>query len=226
MEYEGTKRISKGGDSEEKDFPDLLEAASSFARGLLEAIYQVAGTTHCKGVQTSGLVKWAKENGFWIEDINTIGTYTDRGSENEVYISKDGTQVYKLNDYRYSDDNLDAFFDRIEAHNHYFAECSYRLIGFAANSNGIECAVLSQPFIAAEREATNEEISEELARMGFESKLNGEYFTNGVHDVFDALPNNVLYGYDGRLYFIDTILYQSEETNPSRYKRQSPRFSN
>ena len=60
--------------------------------------------------------------------------------------------------------------------------------------------------------------------LGFTSELDGEYFTNGVHDIFDALPNNVLMGIDGRLYFIDTIIYKSSADTFHLYQSLSPRY--
>lgn len=87
-----------------------------------------------KGVQISNLERFARDRGYWIEDINTIGIFSDRGSENEVYLSiENNTTVYKLNDFCYSDDNLSQFFERIRIHNIYFPDCSYKLIGFAYN---------------------------------------------------------------------------------------------
>lgn len=125
----------------------------------------------------------------------------------------------------YSDDNLTAFFERINAHNLLFPDCAYLLTGFAENRDGQTCAVLSQPFIRADREATVEEIAGALALMGFIPQMDGEYFTNGVYDIFDALPNNVLHGLDGQIYFIDTIIYRSSDNNLDVYKNLSPRFS-
>ena len=60
--------------------------------------------------------------------------------------------------------------------------------------------------------------------MGFTPQYNGECFTNGVHDIYDARPNNVLMGVDGRLYFIDPIIYLSSEDTLNYYRNQSPRF--
>lgn len=165
-----------------------------------------------------------KSNGYWIEDALSLGAFSDRGSENEVYVASSGMTVFKLNDFRYSDDNLSAFFDRIEAQNHYFPDCGYRLIGFATNQSGKTCAILAQPFIVAEREATDEKIQNELQLLGFTPELNGEYFTNGTHDIFDALPNNVLMGIDGRLYFIDTIIYKSSTDTLQTHRNLSPRY--
>lgn len=191
---------------------------------MLESVQALAGTTYCKGVQISELAKWAKEYGCWFE-ITQLGEFVDRGSENEVYLSDDNKTVFKLNDFRYSEDNLTAFFDRLEAHNHYFCECAYELIGFAENRDHKVCAVLKQIFIASLREATEQEIWEELERLGFYAQLDGAYFSNGSYDIFDALPNNVLMGVDGRLYFIDTIIFKSSQSGFDVYCSLSPRFS-
>ena len=106
----------------------------------------------------------------------------------------------------------------------YFPDCAYGLVGFAKNRIGKTCAVLSQPFILSGREATEKEISDELRHLGFDSQMDGEYFTNGIHDIFDAVPNNVLVGIDGNLYFIDTIIYKSSDSNVNTYRSQSPQF--
>ena len=171
------------------------------------------------------LHRFAIERGCWFSDPSRLGEYADRGSENEVYTDPVANIVYKLNDFRYADDNLNSFFERLCVHNSYFPECAYELIGFGQNRRGEVCAVLMQPFIRAEREATEEEIREALTRMGFLPQLDGEYFSNGEYDIFDALPNNVLYGIDHHLYFIDTIIYRTESDGIDRYRSLSPRYS-
>ena len=99
------------------------------------------------------------------------------------------------------------------------------MIGFAQNSFGNICTVLSQPFIHAEREATETEIADTLTKMGFCPQLEGEYFSNGEYDIFDALPNNVLYGVDRHLYFIYTIIYPAKDEGLQIYRSLSPRYS-
>lgn len=225
-QYGKAKSISSPGYSEENEIRCLLDEASHVARGVLESIQAIAGTTIVKGVQIANLERFARDRGYWIEDISMIGIFSDRGSENEVYLSaQSNATVYKLNDFRYSDDNLSQFFERIKTHNLYFPDCSYKLVGFAQNQAGKTCAVLSQPFIAAIREATDSEIEAELNKMGFKSELNGEYFSNGSYDIFDALPNNVLVGNDEHLYFIDTIIYKSQDNGFEKYKSLSPRYN-
>ncbi len=219
-----TKRISQDDEFHKNGISGILEQAEIVARGVLESVQTIAGTTACKGVQIAQLEKWSKTNNCWL-DATKLGSYEDRGSENEVYLSYTENCVYKLNDFRYSDDNLSPFFERIKAHNTYFPYCAYSLIGFSVNKNGKTCAVLRQPYIISNREATQEEIYTELKKLGFNSQLNGEYYTNGFHDIFDASPNNVLVGIDGNLYFIDTIIYKTNANNLNTYQSQSPRFN-
>jgi len=203
----------------------ILESASAVARGVLEEIKALAGTTTCKSVQLVRLKKWAQEQGCWFSDRTQFGEFFDRGSENETYISCNQTEIVKLNDFRYSDDNLTSFFERIKAHNIYFDACPYRMIGFAENQNGKVCAVLVQPYIAEARLATPQEVHDEFIRLGFHPEDNGEYYTNGHHDIFDAVEGNVLMGDDGHIYFIDTIIYPSDTGGYETYRSLSPRCS-
>ncbi len=219
MDYD---KVSSGINSEKEGFDSLLEKAATEARRISCAIQEVAGTTSCKGVQIHGLKKWAIEHDFWLKDLSPLGEFSDRGSENEVYMDATNEIVYKLNDFRYADDNLDPFFQRIRIHNHLFADCAYTLHGFAENKEGKTCAILSQPFIRADREASFEEIAGALALMGFMPQQDGEYFTDGKIDIFDALPNNVLHGIDGNFYFIDTICLPSIEDFINTYIALSP----
>ena len=225
MNESNSKRLSQEDQCNKDAVCSLLEQAETFAQGVLESIQALAGTTSCKGVQIARLKEWAEKHDCWINDMSNLGSYEDRGSENEVYLSNNENIVFKLNDFRYSDENLMPFFERIRAHNFYFVDCSYKLVGFSENKTGKTCAVLTQPYILSEREATNEEISDELLRLGFLPQMDGEYYSNGVHDIFDASPNNVLVGIDGNLYFIDTIIYKSAEDNINVYRSQSPLFS-
>lgn len=217
-------KISSGINSQKAGFNRILEEAASEARRISLAIQKIAGTTSCKGVQIQGLKKWAINNRFWITDIKKLGEFSDRGSENEVYMDSVNGVVNKLNDFRYADDNLEPFFQRINIHNRIFPDCSYVLKGFAENQDGKICAVLEQPFIRADREASIEEIAGALVLMGFIPMCDGEYFTNGEIDIFDALPNNVLHGIDGNLFFIDTICLPSDDNYLDTYKSLSPNW--
>lgn len=225
MKDETTQRLSPKSEPKETPVDDILEDAEIIARGVLESIQALAGTEACKGVQIAKLKEWAVSNNHWISDINELGTFTDRGSENEVYLSLDDEHIiYKLNDFRYSDDNLEPFFVRIKAHNYLFPECRYSLIGFAENQDNRICAVLKQDLVLSNREATQEEIDEEMKNLGFQKEDEG-FFTNSEYDIFDAVPNNVLMGQDGHLYFIDTIIFLSGTGGINTYRSLSPRYS-
>ena len=133
------ERLPQKSECREDSEGGILESASTFAYRVLKEIEALAGTTACKSVQLVRLKQWAQEQGRWFDDRTQFGDYFDRGSENEVYLSHNGTEIIKLNDFRYSDDNLTPFFERIKAHNSYFPDCSYCLVGFAENRDGNVC---------------------------------------------------------------------------------------
>ena len=86
MNNDNSQRLSPQSESGENEIGSLLEEASAFARGVLESIQALAGTEACKGVQIAKLKEWAIANNHWISNINELGTFTDRGSENEVML--------------------------------------------------------------------------------------------------------------------------------------------
>lgn len=96
MDGDTTERLSQESQCPEDGFHGLLARASAFAGEVLSSIQALAGTTACKGVQIARLKDWAKENDCWIENPESLGVFSDRGSENEVYMAYDGVHVYKL----------------------------------------------------------------------------------------------------------------------------------
>ena len=117
MDGNTTDRLSQKSERRDEKVNSILEDAAEISGGVLSSIQAIAGTTACKGVQIARLKEWAINNAIWIDDISQLGTFSDRGSENEVYINNETQIVYKLNDFRYSDDNLMPFFERIRIHN-------------------------------------------------------------------------------------------------------------
>ena len=116
MDGNTADRISQKDNCRKEEIGSLLEDAAKISGRVLSSIQALAGTTACKGVQITRLKEWAINNAIWIDDISQLGTYSDRGSENEVYINNETQIVHKLNDFRYSDDNLMPFFERIRIH--------------------------------------------------------------------------------------------------------------
>ena len=69
-----------------------------------------------------------------------------------------------------------------------------------------------------------DEIKNQLEGLGFHAEDNDEYFTNGVHDIFDAVPNNVLVDDTGHIFFIDTIIFKADSDGIDTYKKYSPNY--
>ena len=181
---------------------NLLEQAARITGRSKEATGEIEPTEGYKGRQIKELIVFANTNNLWIALSHLNITYMDKGGENEVF--HDGkSSVIKLNNFEYAGDDLENFFIRINAHNKFFSNVPYQMIGFSYNSRQEFSAVLTQPYILAEREATEDEIVEYMEALGFEMDYIDE-FHNDQYEVFDAVPNNVLYGIDKDLYFIDT----------------------
>lgn len=181
---------------------NLLEQATCITRRSKEATGEIEPTEGYKGRQIKELIVFANANNLWIDLSHLNITYMDKGGENEVF--HDGkSSVIKLNNFEYAGDDLENFFIRINAHNKFFSNVPYQMIGFSYNSRQEFSAVLTQPYILAEREATEDEIAEYMEALGFKMDYIDE-FHNDQYEVFDAVPNNVLYGIDKDLYFIDT----------------------
>ena len=135
MNGDYSERLSQESECRNEEEYGILERASAIALGVLKEIEALAGTTACKSVQLVRLKKWAQEQGCWFSDRTQFGEFFDRGSENETFLAPDQNNIIKLNDFRYSDDNLTSFFERIKAHNKYFDACPYSMIGFGENSD-------------------------------------------------------------------------------------------
>lgn len=189
-------------DRENPSINSLLEQAAGIVRRSKIAAGTIEPTEGYKRGQIEELKSFADSLNLWIDLSNLNVTYMDKGGENEVF-HDGGMSVIKLNNFEYAGDDLENFFTRIFAHNNFFNNVPYSLIGFSYNSERDFCAVLTQPYIKAEREATEDEIAEHMKALGFAMDCYDE-FHNGGYEIFDAVPNNVLYGIDGALYFVDT----------------------
>ena len=181
----------------------ILEQAAHIVRRKKETTGTLEPTESYKRGQRKKLIDFANYNNLWISLSNLNVEFLSKGGENEVYTRNKDNIVIKLNNFEYAGDDLENFFIRINAHNKLFGNVPYQMIGFAYNSKKEFCAVLIQPYILAEREATEDEIATYMEALGFEMDYYDEYH-NSEYEVFDVVPNNVLYGIDGNLYFIDT----------------------
>lgn len=181
---------------------NLLAETAHLIRREKEATGDVEPTEGYKRGQVEKLKQFATLHNLWIDFNNLPLSYLNKGGENEVFTG-DEDIVVKLNNFEYAGDDLTNFFIRMEVHNHFFCNVLYTLTGFAYNSLHEFCAVIVQPYVRAKREATEEEIAAYMKALGFDMDYTDE-FHNKDYEIFDAVPNNVLYGIDNKLYFIDT----------------------
>lgn len=199
--------------------------AASYAGGVEGAVGSNVSTGWNKKQFLTALKANAQKYGVWLKDISEVAFADTRalfksGFENEPYLSKDGTHVIKLNNLNFLNDDdtqyettrdFGYFVARLNAHNELFPSDRYEVIGFAENSQGQTSVVLRQPYIYNPTEATQAEIDAELAKRGFrkgETADGMKYYTDGVYEISDAKPANVLKDADGNLHFIDTdIVY-------------------
>lgn len=190
-------------DREHSQVNSLLAKTANLIRREKEAAEDVEPTEGYKRKQVEELKLFATQHDLWI-NINSLPL--SKGGENEVFTGHEDV-VFKLNNFEYAGEDIENFFIRIEAHNLFFSNVTYQMIGFAHNSQHEFYAVLVQPYVRTKREATEEEIAEHMKALGVEMVYEDEYH-NAEYEVFDAVPNNVLYGIDNKLYFIDTQIIQ------------------
>lgn len=176
------------------------------------------------------LAEQAKANGTWIVDITTLTDGKEHfanGTENKVYRSKDEHKVIKVNNLLFLNENdteytytrdLDYFFDRISAHNALFPEDAYNIVGFTENEAGEICIVMEQPYISSNAHPTIEQIETDLAKRGFIKTTLGAGinqgltgYTNGIYELTDVKPLNVLTDKNGKLHYIDLDISKTND---------------
>lgn len=189
----------------------ILEEAAHIVGREKIATRNAEQTESNKGRQIEKLKEFATTNNLWIDVKELPVSFLNKGGENEVFTG-DEDYVIKLNNFEYAGDDLMNFFIRIQAHNLFFCNVPYTMVGFAYNSQHEFCAVLEQPYIRAKREATENEIQYYMESLGFIMDYPDEYH-NEAYEIFDAVPNNVLYGIDNNLYFIDTQIRLRNKDN-------------
>lgn len=144
---------------------------------------------------------------MWIKSyIKEYGGEPDTsGVEAIVYLGNDGKNVFKINNGVHHPNWLD-FFIRLVAHNTYFPETKYVLIGFTCR-DGKLAVVLKQPLIEIERGANPNEIKLDLERLGFKfiskNEVVDEY--NGVI-LRDLHIENAVISKNGYVFYIDPLI--------------------
>jgi hypothetical protein len=216
-----------------------IAGSDAVAKTIADTAYPNKGTGN-SAAETSSNKRWIKHeglrqlaqiaivNGVWIDNVTdlTDGESINNGTENTVYLSKDGRNVIKVNNFFFLNDDdfefehtrdLKYFFDRILAHNLLFPEVAYRIIGFTKDKANQVCAVMKQPYIPNYEYATRGLIENELEKRGFIKTILGKGinfglngYTNDAYELTDAKPQNVLKDKHGILYFVDLDISKNQ----------------
>jgi hypothetical protein len=216
---EENEQTSMGSPNEEGDGNVGERAsASNVLRGISIAASETGQSSGSKERLLVQFEESARDSGYWVEgSVNEISDLkVNVGGENEVYKSEDGSVAIKLNNFGFLRDDATSFedlFNRLESFNELFPDVALQIVGFAKNSKGEVCVVLQQPWVNAQREATEEEIDEALEEMDFYTDRSGNW-TDGQYIISDLKPNNVLVDQDGNLRFIDVVTF--DETKPGQ----------
>ena len=208
-ENELPERISQGEQrAQDAQVGSLGEAAVRLSEscGALKADARRARGTLSAGeerlIEEREAERQSKADGTWVpyDEIYSIGRMGPSGNESDTYISDDGW-IYKENHLMHGYGVL-GLLNQAALHNLYFPETSYTLHGFTGFDGRSIYPILRQRYVPNAEHATQSEIDAYMDRLGFERTGEGK-FTNGVHEISDVLPKNVLRDKDGDLYVVD-----------------------
>ena len=161
--------------------------------------------------QKQELETFAKDNDYWYDNYKGLGEYIGKGMESLVFLSKDGEKVFKVNDLEFYDTPLN-YLNTINEHNRLFPEAPYKVIGFTTRQDTDNFSfVLEQPFIQAERGATQEEVNKELEKLGFSAVGEAESYKKANIEILDLHEGNVVVDSEGNIFFIDPVIFVTEE---------------
>ena len=197
-------------DNAGKDRSDqrMAEIASRLENGLTKA--EKAGTVSQRDGESRIALEYALENGLWIENIYSLGDPFSTGHESTNAVNAESGIVYKSNNL-INTGSISNLFKQIRAHNEYFPDTAYELIGFTGIKNDESSrppfveVVFSQPLIDDSEPATPKEIEIFMSSIGF-SKIGEASYSNGEHIISDLHPRNVLKDQAGRFYIVDDII--------------------
>lgn len=145
----------------------------------------------------------AKEWNIWysIDDVFAMGTPGPSGSENDTYVDKKGSIVYKINNLIHTG-SIIKLFDRLTIYNSLFPESKYELKGFTGFDGRTIMPLLQQKYIERAMPAFPEEIDNYMQALGF-NKIGEWTYSNDYLILSDVKPRNVLKDSDGNLFVVD-----------------------
>lgn len=199
--------------------PEITGIKQDDAESITRAVQEASPTTpgaqrsprEIKKVQDKELEKYAREKGAFIDNVKEVlGEKLDGGTEQDVYLNKEGDKVIKINGLA-NHSNWAEFWDRLNLQEELFPDTAYKLIGFT-KSGGRLSAVSEQPYIEG-TPVPRKELIEDLSNMGFHQVYQeGTDFQNVFYNpdlgvrISDVHEENVKKDPDGNIRYIDPML--------------------
>lgn len=213
MDYDLPQSVPQGSDGAQAAEDSRIHAVADELRRrcqLHEAELR-NGESHVNTRQIEERVaeQYAKETKLWIPipDVFELGTPGPCGNENDTYVAND--IIYKVNNLL-NCGSIIHLLERTAWHNAIFYETAYSLYGFTGFEGRTIMPILQQRLIKNARPATQVMIDTYMAALGFVKTDRTGHFTNGVYDVWDLLPRNVLVDPEGDLYVVDAEIRKVE----------------
>lgn len=158
------------------------------------------------------LIGIARQQGQYIDKsvFDSLGKRKSKpGGESVVYINQEQSKVYKVKDpaakspMKGNVQPEDVIYEHL-VHNKYFPETAYGFEGIGDELGDVRI-VLSQDYVDAVDNATDEQIETALAEKGLYPEGNYRYGNDEI-SVTDVTGDNALVGADGKVYFIDPVI--------------------
>ena len=211
MNHDISQSVPQGSDgTQEAENCRIAAIADELKR--LCTVYEAqrgAGKTDVTPFETEQRVaeQFAKSQGFWIPmpKVFDLGVPGPCGHENDTYVAE--KVIYKVNNLLNSG-SIAGLLDKLLMHNTIFPDTAYSFYGFAGFDGRTVQPVIIQPRVADARPATQIMIDTYMAALGFEKTPEEGRFTNGVYDVWDLLPRNVLTDNEGDIFVVDAEIKQ------------------
>ena len=206
MNHDISQSVPQGSDgTQEAENCRIAAIADELKR--LCTVYEAqrgAGKTDVTPFETEQRVAelFAKSQGFWIPmpKVFDLGVPGPCGHENDTYVAE--KVIYKVNNLLNSG-SIAGLLDKLLMHNTIFPDTAYSFYGFAGFDGRTVQPVIIQPRVAEARPATQIMIDTYMAALGFEKTAEEGRFTNGMYDVWDLVPRNVLTDSEGDIFVVD-----------------------
>lgn len=184
----------------------LIQTITNYLRSGKRASPMAQEKHENKQKEAEKLINFAIKNNLLFDNIDET-KFISSGAEQKVYI-KNSQYVIKLNDCIYYASWEDYFYNLL-LHNYFFADTSYKLLGFYLKDK-ILFAVVQQVFVRADSLTKLSSVKEFLINNNFVNNRNHDYYHPELGIILEDLHDeNVLTNRDV-LYFIDTVFYLNQ----------------